>query len=286
VTEPVSLLVLGSGGGSGARFATGLALCGPDGVVLLDCGPPVTSLLPQCGEDVTRLLAVALSHWHADHVAGLPLLIQGLWLRNRARPGVSEHTTRVAQEPVQRLAVYGPPGTVARVRWLEEFHLMRLPGGYVPAEFAPAVPIDALPGQRYALGPVTAVEFFATTHFGGEADCPEALAANFGSPLVAYGMRLWCAGRTLVYSGDSGKVEDVAPYLADCDLLLHEIGHHDPERVCRFAAAHGVPRLLLCHVPEQLSRAPAELEQVFADAGAANRGRWIQVAADGMRIAL
>jgi ribonuclease BN (tRNA processing enzyme) len=277
----VDLLVLGSGSGTGTRFATSLALCGPDGLVLLDCGGPASSLLARYGEDVERLRAVLLSHWHVDHTADLPLLLQSLWLRNRQR------------EAPLRLPIYGPPGTEERVRWLERFHLMRIPGGYVPPELAPAEAHDAPPGVRYQLGTAASVEFFVTTHFPEPAGAPDHLEANFGSPLCAYGMRLTCAGRTLVYSGDTGAGHtagaaaswDLASHLDGCDLLIHEIGHQDADVVCRLAAAHRVPRLVLCHVPGRfdLPGGDAELQRAVEASGF--RGE-VVVATDGMRLPL
>jgi ribonuclease BN (tRNA processing enzyme) len=267
----VELLVLGSGGGSATRFSTSFAVAGPDGLVLVDCGAPASTLLPRHGYELARLRAVLLSHFHVDHVADLPQLVQVIWLANRHR-----------DTPV-RVPVYGPPGTVARLQWLERFHLMRLPGSYAAPELAPALPTDAAPGVRYVLGPATTVEFFATTHFAGPADQPTYLDANFGHPLTAYGMRLTCAGRTLVYSGDSGSVEDAAPHLEDCTLLIHEIGHHRPSDVCAVAAAHRVPRLLLTHVPARYDAPGGDLARELAAGGYDGE---LTVAADGLRLAL
>jgi ribonuclease BN (tRNA processing enzyme) len=226
---------------------------------------------------LAALRAVLLSHFHVDHAADLPQLLQVVWLGNRRLP-----------VPV-RLPIYGPPGTVDRVRWLEHFYLMRLPGGYAPLEYAPAVPRDAEPEVRYELGAVTTVEFFETTHFAPPADQADQAdqqhfrAANFGHPLVAYGMRLECAGRTVVYSGDSGSVGDVAHHLRGCTLLIHEIGHHRPRDVCQLAADHRVPRLVLSHIPSRFDQPDGELASVLADTPYHGD---LLIASDGLRVAL
>jgi ribonuclease BN (tRNA processing enzyme) len=268
----VSLLVLGSASGlpNGERFCTSLALRGPDGPVLIDCGAPASTLLYRYGEDPLHLRAILLSHFHVDHAADLPLLVQQLWLLNERRA-----------TPV-RVPVYGPPGTAARLGWLKRFYLM-LPSIYPAAAHDPAEGRDAATGTRYALGPATAVEFFATTHFPPPDGHPDLQAANFGAPLVAYGMALRCAGRRIVYSGDSRHVDDVAPHLDGATLLVHELGHHDPADVLRLAAAHRVPRLLLTHLHPRYDRAAADLVRLAAAAG--YRGD-LAIAHDGLRLAL
>jgi ribonuclease BN (tRNA processing enzyme) len=270
-SAPVSFLVLGSGSASAARFAASFALCGPDGPVLLDCGAPASTLLPQQGEELPALRAVLLSHFQVDHTADLPQLLQVLWLQNRGLP-----------VPV-RLPIYGPPGTTARVQWLERFYLMHVAGAYAPPACAPGLPQDAEPGVRYQLGPTTAVEFFETSHFASPGDQEPFRAANFGYPLVAYGMRLECAGRTIVYSGDSGAIDEVAPHLQDCALLVHEIAHHQPRDVCQLAADHDVPRLVLSHIPTRFDEPDSELAKVLADNP--YRGE-LFIASDGLRIML
>jgi ribonuclease BN (tRNA processing enzyme) len=269
----VSLLVLGSASGvpTGDRFCTSFALRGPDGLLLLDCGAPASTLLYRYGEDPAQVQAILLTHFHVDHTADLPVLVQQLWLLNARR-----------STPL-RVPVYGPPGTEARLEWLKRFHLMRLPGLYPPAELDPVAARDAAAGTRYPLGPSSEVEFFATTHFPPPWDRPEFREANFGQPLVPYGMVVRAAGRTIVYSGDSRRADEVAPYLAGCTVLVHELGHHEPAQVCRLAAAHRVPHLLLTHLHPRYDQADAELAAAAAAAGYAGA---LSIARDGLRLAL
>ena len=79
-----TLRVLGSTSGlvPGASFCTALVVQSGGDAFLLDAGAPVATLLPQAGVDLRTLRAVLLTHWHADHSAGLPLLLQRLWLHN------------------------------------------------------------------------------------------------------------------------------------------------------------------------------------------------------------
>jgi ribonuclease BN (tRNA processing enzyme) len=268
----VSLLVLGSASGvpNGRRFCTSLVLGGLGGPVLIDCGAPASTLLYRYGEDPQQLRAILLSHFHVDHAADLPLLIQQRWLLSQGRGDAVS------------VPVYGPPGTTARVAWLKRFYLM-LPAIYPPAAVDPVEARDAVAGERYSLGPATAVEFFPTTHFALGEGRPDLQAANFGMPLVAYGMVLHCAGRRIVYSGDSRRVDDVGPHLAGASLLVHELGHHTPADVLRLAIAHRVPRLLLVHLHPRYDDAEGEINRIAGEAGYTGH---LTVARDGLRLAL
>ena len=70
--------------------------------------------------------------------------------------------------------------------------------------------------------------------------------------------------------------------LAGCDLLVHEMGHHQPEDIAAFAQRHRVPRLLLSHIHPDWDHRSAEIVQI---AGKYYEGETI-VASDGLRIPL
>ena len=85
-----------------------LALRGPGWAVLIDCGGSPLHKLARLGTARDDIHAVVLTHRHADHLYGLPILIQGLWLGGREAP----------------LPIYGPGETLgAGRRLLELFDL-------------------------------------------------------------------------------------------------------------------------------------------------------------------
>ena len=63
-----------------------MVLRGPDWAVLIDCGGSPLHKLARVGVDMESIRAVVLTHSHADHLYGLPMLVQGLWLSGRAEP--------------------------------------------------------------------------------------------------------------------------------------------------------------------------------------------------------
>lgn len=75
-----------------------------DGEILIDPSPTAPWALHRLGRDLARLRAILVTHVHADHTFGLPLLLCALQFRVR-----------------HRVPVIGPPGTR---RWMRR--LLRL----------------------------------------------------------------------------------------------------------------------------------------------------------------
>ncbi|MHB8312546.1 MAG: MBL fold metallo-hydrolase [Candidatus Dormibacteria bacterium] len=94
----MDLAILGSGAAfSATGFNAGYLV---DAGLLLDCGAPVTGLLPKMGRSVGDLETLVISHLHGDHVLNLPVLI----------------ATRLVQHPdLPPLRLIGPRGTQEHV---------------------------------------------------------------------------------------------------------------------------------------------------------------------------
>jgi ribonuclease Z len=71
--------------------------------ILVDCGEGTQRQLKLAGIPANKITKVLISHWHGDHVLGLPGLLQTL--------GASEYT--------KVLEIYGPKGTK------QQFHYMK-----------------------------------------------------------------------------------------------------------------------------------------------------------------
>ena len=53
--------------------------------ILLDCGEPCGHTLKRIGEGFNAIDVVVISHTHADHIGGFPMLLQSMWLERRQR---------------------------------------------------------------------------------------------------------------------------------------------------------------------------------------------------------
>ncbi|HEY8448670.1 MAG TPA: ribonuclease Z [Thermomicrobiales bacterium] len=102
----IDLLLLGTGGMMPLpdRWLSALLVRSGGDLVLFDCGEGTQIPWRRFSWGFRRLGAICLSHWHADHVAGLPGLL---------------HTVANAGK-VEPLQIFGPPGTARVVAGLRE----------------------------------------------------------------------------------------------------------------------------------------------------------------------
>lgn len=254
---PDQLLVLGSASGapSGRRFATAFALQVTGKLFLIDCGAPVSTLLYRYGLDPLDVHAIFLSHWHMDHVANLGLFI------------TQNHQLHRPTE----LKIFGPRGTRGKInRLLTDSFLL-------PEKLRFPLKITNIePDTPYQEG-LLSVSFFKTQHLEKPAH-----KSNFGRKAMACGMVLSAPGWRMVYSGDLVSPHELSPHIKSCDLLVHEMAHHQPETVADFAEAARVPRVLITHLGEPFDEAPEKIATAFA-------GRYnghLTIAEDGTKVQL
>ena len=86
--------------------------------ILVDCGEGTQRQFKITGIPLTKVTKVLISHWHGDHVLGLPGLIQTL------NSSTTEH----------RLQVFGPKGTKTQIEFMRKAFLMEEKGGGLSLE--------------------------------------------------------------------------------------------------------------------------------------------------------
>ncbi|MGH3872670.1 MAG: MBL fold metallo-hydrolase [Pseudonocardiaceae bacterium] len=237
------LTVLGCAGSVPAPDspASGYLVRAGDTAVVLDLGNGTFSAL-QRYLDPFRLDALILSHLHPDHCADISAMT--VYRRYHPKP-----------PPCDVLALYGPAEAAER-----------LAAAYAPSAAERSV-TDL--SDVYDFHPVT--EPFRIGQLEVRAMPVEHLCE-------AYALRISYAGRTLVYSGDTGPCPQLAELAAGADVLLAEASwpdspdnppgiHLSGREAGQAAAAAGVSRLLITHVPPW-----TDAEQVLSEAKAAFDG--------------
>ncbi len=196
--------------------------------------------------DPLSIDAVLISHLHPDHYFD----ISGHYVLRKYHP----------EGPQPRIPVWGPDGTAKQCA--RAYGLPKDPGMKEQFDF------HSYAGQPVELGPMT-VHVKRLKH-----------------PVPAYGMRVECDGRVLVYSGDTGPCDELVELADGADVLLAEAafregGDNPPELhltgldAGQAAAGAGVARLVLTHIP-----AWHDPEKSKAEAGSAFEGP-IDLAATG-----
>jgi ribonuclease Z len=127
----IDIVFLGTGSmmPTAERWLSSLLMRVDGSLILLDCGEGVQVPWRQTGWGFKRLDLICVSHWHADHVAGLPGILHALALAGREDP----------------LTVIGPVGTRDTVTTLRPLAPI-LPYSLVSADIAN--------GQEWRHGPL------------------------------------------------------------------------------------------------------------------------------------
>ena len=220
----MELAVLGSGTlvGQKDRSCAAYLLRHKNRLVLLDCGPGCLLRLQQTGTAVTQLSMVLISHFHWDHVAELPALLNSIWLqRAETEPG---------------LVVAGPAGLPA---WIDR--VMVEDRDWLADLSLRIIELDDSP-EEFAALQVRSGRSFHTEN-----------SLSFRIQTVD--------GTAVFYSGDMDYHESLIELAAGADMAVvecswpqgrRESGHLDPQLASRFAAAARVRALLLTHFYQEV----------------------------------
>jgi len=199
---------------------THMVLVGNERTVLIDCVTSPILRLKKAGVDFNRLTDLVLTHFHPDHVSGVPQLLMNMWLMGRRTP----------------LNVYGLHYTLDRME--------ALMGSYGWAEWP-----DFFPVAFYRLPAQEMVQVMECSEF-----------RIFSSPvrhmIPAIGLRVEFAGKTktLAYSCDTEPCAQVIRLAEGADVLIHEasgtlIGHSSAAQAGDVARQAEVGSLYLIHYP-------------------------------------
>lgn len=216
------LIVLGASNAvpSQAYDNTHLLLVAPNRMVLIDAPGSPLRRLSAAGVDPLRLTDVIVTHFHPDHVSGLPLLLMDLWLLGRTQP----------------LHLHGLDYTIDRIakmldlydwhEWPQFFPVLfhRLP------ERERQTLLDS-PGLHISCSPMR--------HF---------------IPSIGLRIEFIESQRSLAYSCDTEPCPQMVRLAVNADILIHEAtgrrtGHSSPEQAGEVAAQAQAKSLILIHYP-------------------------------------
>ena len=227
--------------GAGGRRQSAIFVEGETGGLLLDCAPATTSGLASLGIERSAIDAIAISHFHADHFAGLPQFLLAAIYEDRRR------------EP---LWIAGPPDIENRLHVLADAMGYGLGGVDLPF---PLHFVELATDREVQAGPAR-LAAFATHH---QADTKP------------HGFRVTTRDRTIAYTGDTGWFEDLPSRLQGADLAISECTflessfeyHLDYETLSARAGRFGCGRLLLTHLGPAMSERRGQLDLETADDG-------------------
>lgn len=252
------LFILGSASGvpTKNRFCTSIGVQVGGELYLFDCGAPCSTLLYRMGYNPLDLKALFLSHFHADHIADLPLLIQTLQLKRRR----------------EYLEVIGPRGVERKILKILEFCYL------IPEELPFEIRVREVDGSQVYDSGNLKVLFFETSHLK---HYQQYLEKYPDISVNAIGFIIQVKTHRILYTGDTARF-DVKPHLAGCDILIHEFGHHSLDDIAMIAEKHGIAKLIVTHIHPDWDEKKSEIEENIRKH---YKGQVI-VADDGTRITL
>lgn len=208
--------------------------------LLLDCGSGAVHRMANLGIAWSDITHVALTHFHADHIADLPLLVMG-W--------------RWGQLPARTapVTIYGPVGTGALLERMAAVY-----GSWLLAPGFPLTVRDVATDEIVRLPSGVELQPIAVPH----TDESVAYSISEGT-------------RRLVYTGDTGVSDTLGPWARGCDVLLSECSlpdsmaireHLTPRQAGALAAQAEAQRLVLTHFysPVEAVDIAAEVAEHFA----------------------
>ena len=208
--------------------------------LLLDCGSGAVHRMAALGIAWSTITHVAITHFHADHITDLPMLLMG-WQWGQL-PARTEPATLI-----------GPVGTIAL--------LERMAAVYGAWMLAPSFPL-------------TIVEITPSTPIS-LSECVSLRAQPVPHTLESIAYSLSDGETHLVYTGDTGEDEALALWATGCDLLLAECSlpdamalreHLTPRQAGALASRARAKRLVLTHFypPVEMIDIIAEVAERYA----------------------
>lgn len=217
---------------------THLLVTAGERVVLIDAGNNPIPELRKAGIPIERLSDVVLTHFHPDHVSGMPLLLLDMWLLGRK----------------WELHIYGLAHTLERMKKLMDLFNWQDWRDFYPVHF------NEIPEQE--MSPVLAddvLRIFASPvqHF---------------IPTIGLRIEFVQSGKTVAYSSDTQPTQAVVRLAAGVDALFHEAtgaspGHTSPAQAAEIAAQAGAQALYLIHYQlkeDQTEQSIKEAQEKFA----------------------
>jgi len=228
---------------------TYMVAAGEQGFYLIDCGCEPLLRLRRAGLAIERLRGLIITHFHPDHVCGVPILLMNIWLLGRTDP----------------LPVYGLRDVIERYNvMMDLFRRDEWPGLF-------PTPCHVIPEEVGSL--LLESDDFRIT---------SALVQHV-APTLGLRIESKRSGRVAAYSSDTAPCDAVVALARNADVLFHEAakntpGHSSAAQAGQIARRAGAGRLVLIHyrpAPHKYDRwvreaaatfgGPVELAQDFGE---------------------
>ena len=216
------LIILGSSNALSSKDSenTHMVLVGDERIVMVDCVNNPIHRLEKAGVDFMGLTDLILTHFHPDHVSGVPLLLMDMWLRGRQKP----------------IDIYGLHHTLDRIEQLMGMYSWEDWPDFFPVAF------HRLPADENTLL-LKCDEFKVISS-----------PVRHLIPTIGLRFEFENSQKALAYSCDTEPCVEVVRLAEGVDVLIHEasgaeLGHSSAEQAGQIAAQAETSELYLIHYP-------------------------------------
>jgi len=216
------LIILGSSSAIAAENHQNayMVFVGKTRTVLVDSPQNPLLRLLRVGVDYNDITDLVVTHFHPDHVSGIPLFLMDMWLRGRTNP----------------LAVYGLDHALSRLEDLMDAFTWDKWPNFFPVTF------HRIPSKTYA-------PLLSSSDF-------DIYANEVQHMIPTLGLRVECkeSNKIVAYSCDTEPCNEVVQLARDADILIHEasgalMGHTSSQQAAEIASQAGAKELYLIHYP-------------------------------------
>ncbi|MFP4115640.1 MAG: ribonuclease Z [Candidatus Aenigmatarchaeota archaeon] len=275
--KPLEVVILGSGAivPTKERHHSAIWIRREGDVFLWDCGEGTQRQIQKAGLSFMKIDKIFITHWHADHFAGLLGLIETFNLEGRER----------------KLEIYGPEASrfvslLLDLSWYDfGFDVEAM-----DVEFEDKGETTVVEGDGYTIKSTPAEHSIPAVAYSleeeGKMNINEDKAANYdlhpgpkmgelkekgeikykGNTIKLEDVSEFTSGRKVIYTGDTCPTENIKKFSEDADLLIHDATfaeeashkHSSAAEAAKLATEANVKKLLLTHYSRRY-KDPGEL---------------------------
>lgn len=196
-----------------------MLVVGEKRMLLIDCVSNPIVRLEKAGVDFNNLTDIIVTHFHPDHVSGIPLLLMDMWLLGRNKP----------------LNIYGLHYTLERVETMLNLYNWSEWPRFFPVVF-------------YRLPSDEMTEVLSCDDFTVHASPVHHMIPNIGLRIQFPNQKV------LAYSCDTEPCDEVVRLSANADVLIHEAtgesrGHSSAKQAGEIGAKAEAKKMFLIHYP-------------------------------------
>ena len=259
--------ILGSSSGipTKKRNTESVALVVGKDIYLLDGGEPCSASLIRNNINYNKIKTIFISHMHADHFNGIPMLIQTMQLAGKYGMRKDNLKLFIPGEAINGIKKY--LATVYLMNELLPFKLQILPIKNGPVSQDGNINFSACPNK----------------HLKSALKTRKPLLKLYPDiQMQSYSFFIKIKDKKIVYSGDLMEPGELEGMVDGIDLLLCEMAHFQPEELFKFLARKQISRIILLHIHPNLD----DKEQECLKIARSYLGNRVSIAFDGMEIKL